>query len=162
MMNWVCLSLSQENVTFFDKLASQHKSPTRIWLGPDLYLFVHDAPSIETLMRSRTCVNKPFLYQGIREALGGDGLFTAKDDQWRAHRKYVVPSMKDSAIAAHSSIFNYFFRELCADQLARVANDGRTIDILLPLNVCYLSMYLEASYGQEWTQSDEYAKLLHE
>lgn len=152
----------QENVSYLDKLALKYKSPVRVWMGPNLYIFIHDAKSAETLLRSKVCLNKPPDYHAVRDALGGDGLLTANGEHWRRHRKLLKPSLKDSTISSHLSIFNYYLRELCTIQLANEANNDKPFDILLLLNVCLLSMYLEATFGQEWTHKAEYTKSYQE
>lgn len=127
-------------------------------MGWNLYIFVHDAKSADTLLRSKAALNKPPVYSAIGEALGGDGLFTANGEHWRQHRRLLKPSLKDSTIASHLTIFNYYLRDFCAIQLANEANNGKPFDLLEPMNVCLLSMYLEATFGQEWTHKGEYTK----
>lgn len=48
----------------------------RVWLGPELYVIIHDAVSAEIVTRSRYCLDKPSVYNIVREGLNGDGLFT--------------------------------------------------------------------------------------
>lgn len=141
-----------------DELAQKYESPVRVWMGPNLYIFIHDAKSAETLLRSKVCLNKPPVYTAVREALGGDGLFTAPAEQWRAHRRLIKPSLKDSTISSHLSIFNYYLREFCTIQLANEANNGKPFDLMLPTNVVLLSMFLDATFGQEWTRKTEYSQ----
>lgn len=61
-----------------DEIARKYSSPSRIWMGPNLYVFIHDAVSVETVLRARNCLDKPSVYEVVRDALGADGLFTLK------------------------------------------------------------------------------------
>lgn len=65
-------------MNYFNRISRKYDSPTRLWLGPDLYVFVHDAKTAETVLRNRHCVNKSKVYNAVRDGLGGDGLFTLK------------------------------------------------------------------------------------
>lgn len=47
-------------------------------MGPELYLFVHDAKTAEAVLKARQCLNKPAVYNAVTDALGADGLFTLK------------------------------------------------------------------------------------
>lgn len=51
----------------------------RIWLGPELIVFISDAENIETVLKSKDCLNKPdSFYKIIRDAMQCDGFFTLK------------------------------------------------------------------------------------
>lgn len=50
----------------------------RVWMGPNLYVFIHDADSAEQVLKSRQTLNKPRVYEAIADCLGGDGLFSIK------------------------------------------------------------------------------------
>lgn len=158
----ICLNFKfLDNVAYLDELAQKYVSPVRVWMGPNLYIFLHDAKSIDTLLRSKISLDKAPVYRAVREALGGDGLFTSKSDQWRTHRRLLNPSMKDSTISSHLTIFNYYLREFCTIQLANEANNGVPFDLMPLANVVLLSMFLEATFGQEWTRKTEYTQIFN-
>lgn len=150
------------NVQYLDEMCEKYESPIRVWMGQDLYIYLSDAKSAEALLRSKVALDKPKVYQTVRDGLGGDGLFTSNGELWRTHRKLLKPSLKDSTISSHLTIFNYFMREFCDVQLANEANNSKPFDILTPLNQCLLSMYLEATFGQEWTDKSKYTKAFQE
>lgn len=51
----------------------------RIWLGPELIVFISDAENIEIVLKSKDCLNKPdSFYKIIRDAMQCDGFFTLK------------------------------------------------------------------------------------
>lgn len=50
----------------------------RLWLGTDLYVFVHDAANAEIILKSRHCLDKPDVYRVLADGMGGDGLLTIK------------------------------------------------------------------------------------
>lgn len=46
-------------------------------MGPNLYIFIHDAQCAEQVLKGRSTIAKPQVYEAIRDALGGDGLFSS-------------------------------------------------------------------------------------
>ncbi|XP_031641181.1 probable cytochrome P450 313a4 [Contarinia nasturtii] len=147
----------EENSKYLDEISQKYPSPTRVWMGPNLYIFVHDAESAEQVLKGRSTLNKPKVYEAIHDALGGDGLFSSNGEVWKMHRKLMSPSLKDSTVFSHLSIFNYYIREFCNTKLDDESKNGKPFDVMLPLNVCLLSMYLDATLGIEWHQKTAYA-----
>lgn len=70
-----------ENVQFLDAICKKYPSPLRIWMGPNLYIYIHDPEQAEQVLKGRTTLNKPKVYEAISDALGGDGLFTANGNK---------------------------------------------------------------------------------
>lgn len=81
---------------------------------------------------------------------------------WKLHRKLMSPSLKDSTVFSHLSIFNFYIREFCNTKLDEEAQNRNTFDVMLPLNVALLSMYLDATLGIEWHQKTAYANFFSE
>lgn len=46
-------------------------------MGPNLYIFIHDAEQAEQVLKGRITLSKPTVYQAISDALGADGLFSS-------------------------------------------------------------------------------------
>lgn len=62
---------------YFDWISSTYRSPCRLWIGPQLTLFVSDAANAEIILKSKDCLNKPdFFYKITRDSLNVDGVFT--------------------------------------------------------------------------------------
>lgn len=61
---------------FLDEVTAHTPSPLRLWLGPQLYVVIHDAVNAEIVTKSRYCLDKPGVYDIVKDALGGDGLFS--------------------------------------------------------------------------------------
>lgn len=73
----ICIYI--ENLTYLDKLCAKYVSPFRIWIGPKLFVFVHDVNDIETVLKSPNCLNKMYVYKFVKDGLGDvDGMFTAE------------------------------------------------------------------------------------
>lgn len=126
--------------------------------GTKLYLFLHDVDSVTAVSKSRACLRKPEEYGAVRDALGGDGLFTSSGEIWKSHRKLLKPSLKDTTVAAHTTAFNYYFRQFCNDTLQKRI-DCEPFDVLIPINVCFLETYLHITFGQKWKHKSQYAEL---
>lgn len=83
---WITIALQSlrwflactENSQFLDEISEKHASPCRVWMGPNLYVFIHDADSAEQILKGRQTLNKPKVYEAISDVLGGDGLFSIK------------------------------------------------------------------------------------
>lgn len=151
-----------ENSAFLDEISRKYPSPVRVWMGPNLYIFIHDAKCAEQVLKGRLTLDKPQVYESIKDALGGNGLFSSNGEHWKLHRKLMSPSLKDSTVFSHLSIFNYYIREFCNVHLKEKANQNRPFDVMLPLNVTLLSMYLDATLGIEWQQKTTYANFFSE
>lgn len=63
---------------------------------------------------------------------------------------------------SHLSIFNYYIREFCNGRMVKEMEHGQPFDIMVPLNVALLSMYLDATLGIEWHQKTAYANFFSE
>lgn len=72
--------LNTENSKFLDTITQKYPSPVRVWMGPNLYIFVHDAEGVEQVLKGRLTLHKPSVYEAITGALGGDGLFSSNGD----------------------------------------------------------------------------------
>lgn len=172
-----------ENSKYLDEISRKYQSPVRVWMGPNLYIFIHDAECAEQVLKGRKTLSKPTVYQAISDALGADGLFSSNGncyiiitsnpilcywhlmhagEHWKLHRKLMSPSLKDSTVFSHLSIFNFYIREFCNTKLDEEAQNGKPFDVMLPLNVVLLSMYLDATLGIEWHQKTAYANFFSE
>lgn len=69
-----------ENAKYLDYVSDNFPSPARVWMGPNLYIFVHDAQYAEQVLKGRLTTEKPKVYEAIRDALGGDGLFSSNGE----------------------------------------------------------------------------------
>lgn len=85
----VSLLLNTENAKYLDEISKKYPSPTRVWMGPNLYIFVHDAESAEQVLKGRTTLSKPKVYEAIRDALGGDGLFSSNGNVFSLSYSFV-------------------------------------------------------------------------
>lgn len=65
------------------------------------------------------------------------------ENKWKVHRRLVGPALNLSSVSAHLPIFNQNIRKAVAD----LPCDGEFFDILVPLNMCKMTMFLEASLG---------------
>lgn len=68
-----------DNMTTLDTICNQNSSPFRVWGGPSLFLIVHDAEDIETVLKSQHCLKRMYIYEFLRDSISDtvDGLFTS-------------------------------------------------------------------------------------
>lgn len=76
-----------ENSKYLDEICRKYASPLRIWMGPNLYIFVHDAKCAEQVLKGRTTMKKPKVYEAISDAIGGDGLFSSNGNYGKTKLK---------------------------------------------------------------------------
>lgn len=67
------------------------------------------------------------------------------------------PALKESTIVSHLVIFNHHIREFVKGELVKKANEAKPFDVITPLNVALMSMFLDATMGIEWTYKSEYS-----
>lgn len=67
-------------------------------------------------------------------------------EEWKIHRRLVSPAINLSSVSAHLPIFNDNIRKTVANLPA----NGEFIDILKPLTVCKITMFVEAALGLGW------------
>lgn len=119
-------------------------------------------------MNSKDCLNKPDqFYKAFRDALSFDGLitlegilfqyefnpfekihvffefFAASASQWKLHRRLVRPAVSLSSVTAHLDIFNRCSRQ----SIASLKVNEQFEDILPPITICMMNIFLEASLG---------------
>lgn len=65
-----------------DSVCNQNNSPFRLWGGTSLFLIVHDAEDIETVLKSPHCLRRMYLYEFLRDSISDtvDGLFTSNGE----------------------------------------------------------------------------------
>lgn len=64
---------------YLDEMSRKFESPFRLWVGPQMVVFIADAENAELVLKSKDCLNKPHrFYKAIRDALNVDGFFTLK------------------------------------------------------------------------------------
>lgn len=72
-------SIISDLIPYLDSATLKYVSPMRLWLGPEMVVFVSDAENVEIVLKSKDCLNKPnSFYKIIRDAMQVDGLFTLK------------------------------------------------------------------------------------
>lgn len=70
-----------ELLPYLDNVSSKYESPIRLWLGPEMIVFIFDAENAEIVLKSKDCLNKPnSFYKIVRDAMQVDGLFTLKGE----------------------------------------------------------------------------------
>lgn len=85
-----------ENSKYLDYVCENFESPSRVWMGPNLYIFVTDAKCAEQVLKGRSTVEKPQVYEAIRDALGGDGLFSSNGERFSMFVCYLAYICVDS------------------------------------------------------------------
>lgn len=68
---------------------------------------------------------------------------SALASKWKLHRRLVRPTVSMSSVAAHLDIFNRCTRQ----SIASLKPNKQFEDILPPITICMMNIFLEASLG---------------
>ncbi|KAF2896973.1 hypothetical protein ILUMI_09202 [Ignelater luminosus] len=124
------------------KLTTTYKSPTRIWLGPKLYIAAWKPDQLEIILNQT--LEKDELYKQT-EIVVGKGLFTASVPKWRRHKKLILPAFNQKILNRFVDVF-YEKSEVLVEQLNTVAGKG-TFDIFTYVGRCVLDIFCETTLG---------------
>ncbi|XP_063388700.1 cytochrome P450 4g15-like [Cydia fagiglandana] len=98
----------------------------RVWIGPDLNIFVNDPDDIKTLLKSHKTSIKGPQYKYIRDYCGS-GLLSGSGPSWRICRKTVLPNYGKKALEAYDEVINDEANETVRRLMAK--SGGKTFDI---------------------------------
>ncbi|CAG9138579.1 unnamed protein product [Plutella xylostella] len=92
----------------------------KVWIGRRQHFLVTDPDVALTLMNA--CLNKAYFYEFASSWIG-QGIFTAKADTWKAHRKLLNPTFSQHVLVGYLQVFNARARGLVSS-LAAAAGRG--------------------------------------
>lgn len=69
-------------------LAKIIQCPGKVWLGPELLVFVHTPENIQKVLNSKECLDKPSFYRFFRIP---QGTLFGHVEPWKRHRKILNP-----------------------------------------------------------------------
>lgn len=77
-------------------------------------------------------------------------------EKWKLHRRLIRPTLSMSSMSEHIDIFNRCIR----DSVAALSTSD-FVDIFPSMNMCMLTMFLEASLGSDLNQKSKEQYLHH-
>ena len=116
-----------------------------IWVGLKPVIFSSSVKFSETILTSQKIITKSYTYSFLHDWLK-TGLLTSTGTKWRSRRRLLTPSF-------HFSILNSFlkiFEEQAAhlvENLRISAENGKTIDVQVPIGLATLDIICETSMG---------------
>lgn len=75
---------NEVSMQLIDKLYYEGETPFAAWFGPSLIIGIADPEDMQTILNSDACLDKPYLYEHLRNETG---LFASKKDEWKKHRR---------------------------------------------------------------------------
>lgn len=87
------------------QLSLQYKNVARIWLGPQLIVFLTNPVDVELILNSSVHIEKAQEYRFFKPWLG-NGLLISGGDHWRAHRKLIAPAFHQNILRSFVGTFN--------------------------------------------------------
>nr|CAD7430647.1 unnamed protein product [Timema monikensis] len=105
------------------------------------FSWVLDQDDVETILKSKKCIDRKF-FKDILDKIGiGDSLITTSGEKWASHRKVILPTFKLSVLRNFISVFQIKSFEL-VENWASMAK-GSEMDIFLEL--CNSSLQMTCS-----------------
>ncbi|KAJ8921981.1 hypothetical protein NQ315_008618 [Exocentrus adspersus] len=95
---------SEELLNAILKLTFPYPSPARLWLGPQLMVFVSDPDQLQVLMQSSKLATKSFLYSFL-EPFMGKGVFTSQGNKHKFQKKLLQPLFGPKVLEGYSRLF---------------------------------------------------------
>lgn len=103
----------------------RYDHPTRVWIGPTLYLLTADPEEVQAILNAPQCLNRDKTYKYVRPLMG-DGLVTLPADKWKEHRRMINPTFNRQVLKSYVPIFNKetnTLAKLLANEIAKGAFD---------------------------------------
>lgn len=83
----------------------RYDHPTRIWVGPDLYLLTANPEEVQVLLNAPECLNRDTTYEFVKPLMG-NGLVTLPVAKWKEHRRLINPTFNRHVLKSYIPIFN--------------------------------------------------------
>lgn len=115
--------LMKRLMQYFD----ESKGAFATWLGPQFLVGIADPVSIQTVLNSNECLDKPYPYKFLHNRTG---LFTTDAETWKVHRRALNPVFNHKILLKFFPIFNEKSR-VCVEQFEQYI--GKPFDIYRPI-----------------------------
>lgn len=127
-----------------DGLFFETKTPFAAWFGPSLVVGVDDPEDLHTILNADACLDKPYLYEHLRNETG---LFASKKDEWKKHRRVLNPTFNRKVMNSFMPVFHTKSQTL-VQQLER--HIGTSFDIYRPIFKALTDMIMSTGLGMNW------------
>ncbi|KAG5305542.1 CP4C1 protein, partial [Acromyrmex insinuator] len=136
---------SEDYLSVWTKFTETYSSPFQIWIGPKLFIVVHELDQIKTILQNRHCLDKSYVYNCLKPVFDM-GLVTAPASTWIESRKVIAPVF---GMIPMKEYFNIFVREslILIEDLEKNAKSGNEIECLDYLCRCTLQISCDTMMG---------------
>ncbi|XP_064212412.1 cytochrome P450 4g15 isoform X1 [Tribolium castaneum] len=125
------LCKKEDVLNVFIESLNPYPSPTRMWFGPRLVLFVKDPNQLQIILQSSKLATKAFFYKFLEPFLG-QGLFTASGPKYKTDKKILQPLFSLKMLTNYCAVFQKHADKLVEGMAKHV--DGPEFDVLDHLN----------------------------
>ncbi|KFB52028.1 AGAP002196-PA-like protein [Anopheles sinensis] len=132
-------------------ISKTYSSPCRIWLGPQLFVYIDNATDLQIVLNSPNCLEKADVYRFFQCELG---LFSASASVWKVHRKHLNPCFNAKILASFVSIFNDKSAVL-VDQLRAHIDQRGLFNVNEYISKCTLDMVCATTLGTNMNLQNE-------
>lgn len=140
-----------------DGLFFEAKTPFAAWFGPSLVVGVDDPEDLQTILNADACLDKPYLYEHLRNETG---LFSSKKDEWKKHRRVLNPTFNRKVMHSFMPVFHTKAQTL-VQQLER--HIGTSFDIYRPVFKALTDIIMNTGLGMpNWTLQNKRGDYMHD
>lgn len=140
-MGYKLLTLDcKKTLQFFMTITNGYKSPAKIWIGSELFVFADTPESIQIVFTSPKCVDKSSFYD--TDVLK-KGLVFAKKSMWEVHRKILNPAFSIGVLHGLIPIFDEKSKIFANNLTTKVGCDE--FDIYHYISACSLETILKGT-----------------
>ncbi|XP_077297036.1 cytochrome P450 4C1-like [Arctopsyche grandis] len=120
-----------------------YESPTRYWLGPQLYVSIDKPEHVQVILSTQTTI-KGDVYKMISDCIGF-GLIQSEGLKHKTHRKIMSLPLRDQVLEKYIDIFDSKGRE-CAVNLGKYV-DGGYFDVVGEVEKTTMAVVCETILG---------------
>ncbi|XP_032309376.1 probable cytochrome P450 311a1 isoform X1 [Drosophila ananassae] len=140
----------------FTELRDRFGATYRLWLGPQLWVFLHSAEETRQALHDPTLRKAETFLQ--LEPLIGNGLLISHGAHWTRQRRLMTPAFQPNILRGFAPAVA---RHVDALILKLEANKGASLEVTDPLFACLLDAIVETSMGAQLnTQSQDHSPVV--
>uniref|UniRef100_A0A0C9RJA5 Cyp4c3_0 protein n=1 Tax=Fopius arisanus TaxID=64838 RepID=A0A0C9RJA5_9HYME len=140
-----------------------HDGINKAWLGPNPYIFVSKASTVEKILSSNRHIDKSFDYNFLRPWLG-TGLLTSNGSKWRQRRKILTPTFHFTILEDFIEVFGEQTAILVKQLESELHNESFNISPYV--THCTLDIICETAMGRQVSAQNnsdsEYVRAVYE
>lgn len=135
---------NEASMRSIDRLFYGQEQPFAAWFGPTIAIGIDDPEDCQTILNADQCLDKPYLYEHLRNETG---LFSSGKELWKQHRRILNPTFSTKIMSSFIPTFNRKAQTL-VQQLERHVDTS--FDVYRPVFKALTDMIMNTGLGMNW------------